>query len=291
MSIWLHTLRLRKQVGNKGKHLGELIRCRYDISSQGAEGPQANASTLKFPSDQDLNRKDKVSYEAMDLMNSLLQEKEHRLCSKKYNLNDCQYLKCVPGSFAAELANTQAWDYRAHHVYPDDAIDIKNHLFFHGLAWDRLHLSRPPFIPDIKGGDDTKYFDEDPISDVDDASSCCSGHEEPNPLLIQGHIKSKSMSHEDPVEKSPNILRNKANRTPAGNVPKYSVNGTDDLGKRPKKGREKKRPRDRVLRDKDVGRKVLELRKKGAFLGYTYRRHTGLPYDEERGRQSSLLKN
>jgi len=36
--------------------------------------------------------------------------------------------------------------------------------------------------------------------------------------------------------------------------------------------REKKRPRDKLLRDPDVGRTVLEIRKKGAFVGYTYRR-------------------
>ena len=37
-------------------------------------------------------------------------------------------------------------------------------------------------------------------------------------------------------------------------------------------GKERKRPRDKVLRDPEVGRKALELRKKGAFVGYTWRR-------------------
>jgi len=36
--------------------------------------------------------------------------------------------------------------------------------------------------------------------------------------------------------------------------------------------KEKKRPRDRLLRDGEIKGKVMELRKKGAFLGYTYRR-------------------
>lgn len=39
---------------------------------------------------------------------------------------------------------------------------------------------------------------------------------------------------------------------------------------KPKK--EKKRPRDKMLRDAAVGKKVMELRKKAAFFGYTYRR-------------------
>jgi len=36
--------------------------------------------------------------------------------------------------------------------------------------------------------------------------------------------------------------------------------------------KEKKRPRDKLLRDPEVGRTLLELRKKGLFIGYTYRR-------------------
>jgi protein-serine/threonine kinase len=36
--------------------------------------------------------------------------------------------------------------------------------------------------------------------------------------------------------------------------------------------KEKKRPRDRLLRDKEVAKSVFEERKKGAFLGYSYRR-------------------
>ena len=36
--------------------------------------------------------------------------------------------------------------------------------------------------------------------------------------------------------------------------------------------KEKKRPRDKLLRDKESAPKVLQLRKEGAFLGYTYRR-------------------
>ncbi|SMR53859.1 unnamed protein product [Zymoseptoria tritici ST99CH_1E4] len=43
-----------------------------------------------------------------------------------------------------------------------------------------------------------------------------------------------------------------------------------------KGGKERKRARDRVLRDGGLGRKVLELRKLGAFWGYTYRRPKGV---------------
>jgi protein-serine/threonine kinase len=44
------------------------------------------------------------------------------------------------------------------------------------------------------------------------------------------------------------------------------------IRKRKSHKKDKKRPRDKALRDTSVGRTVLEIRKKGAFIGYTYRR-------------------
>ena len=41
------------------------------------------------------------------------------------------------------------------------------------------------------------------------------------------------------------------------------------------RAKEKKRARDKLLRDPKVGRTVLEIRKRGAFIGYTYRRPRG----------------
>ena len=107
-----------------------------------------------------MDRKEKVSFEAMELINSLLQEKEHRLCSKKYRLNDYQHSRRTPGQLIARRADPHAQDYQGNYVYPDDATDIKSHSFFRRISWDRLHLTRPPFVPDVSGLDDTKYFDD-----------------------------------------------------------------------------------------------------------------------------------
>jgi hypothetical protein len=54
-----------------------------------------------------------------------------------------------------------------------------------------------------------------------------------------------------------------------------------------KKKRERKRPRDKILRDKGVGKTALEIRKRSVFLGYTYRRPMGpaLALSLDRGRQ------
>lgn len=68
--------------------------------------------------------------------------------------------------------------------------------------------------------------------------------------------------------------------------------GPVDSNPRPKKPKkEKKRPRDKILRDARFSKDVMDVRKKQAFLGYTYRRpkivgpgeQVNGVWDEERG--------
>ena len=227
-----------------------------------------------------MDRKEKVSFDAMDLINSLLQEKEHRLSSKKYRLNDYQHSKRTPGQLIARRADPHAQDYQGNYIYPDDALDIKAHSFFRRISWDRLHLTRPPFVPDVSGHDDTKYFDEEePISDVDDAASQsdllnASGEDVRNDIIGTARLRQVdgAQGHDHLPLKS---------ATPSSG----KKEGADGREAEAGKAKEKRRPRDRVLRDKDVGRKALEIRKKGAFLGYTYRRPKLVLFEEERGRQ------
>ena len=47
------------------------------------------------------------------------------------------------------------------------------------------------------------------------------------------------------------------------------ADGAPETGKQP---RNRKRPRDRILRDLTIASDAMELRKRGAFMGYTYRR-------------------
>ncbi len=219
----------------------------------------------------------------MDLINNILQEKEHRLCSTKYRQNDYQHSKRITGQFITTRADKQAQDYQGHYVYPNDSDDIKAHPFFHGLSWDRLHLSRPPFVPDVKGQDDTRYFDdEDEVSDVEDVSSCSVVNVALDPIGGQGNTALLPPLQVDGAEGAQD----------AGLRSRHPQNLEDRGGeivggreKKPAKVKEKKRPRDRVLRDKEVARKVLEIRKMGAFVGYTYRRPKGM-IREEGGRTS-----
>lgn len=54
----------------------------------------------------------------------------------------------------------------------------------------------------------------------------------------------------------------------------HGVDGNQSASKT-KKLLKQKRPRDKLLRDMEIADTVLQARKKGAFLGYTYRRpHT-----------------
>ena len=222
----------------------------------------------------------------MELINSLLQEKEHRLSSKKYRLNDYQPSRRMPGQHGSRLADPYAQDYQGNYVYPDDAADIKSHYFFRRISWDRLHLTRPPFVPDVSSVDDTKYFDEEePVSDVDDATSQSShtiGASDEN-LSNAGpgtayvtQVDGPQVLHEaymNPIEHDEADAKKVVDRADAVRL------------------REKKRPRDKVLRDKEVGRKALELRKKGAFLGYTYRRPHLPFFDDDRGWERPLKRS
>lgn len=227
-----------------------------------------------------MDRKEKVSFDAMDLINSLLQEKEHRLCSKKYRLNDYQHSKRTAGQLIARRADPHAQDYQGYYVYPDDATDIKAHSFFRRISWDRLHLTRPPFVPDVSGRDDTKYFDEEePISDVDDAASQSDPRDASDEEMRDAVFGAARLTQVDGAQGQDDLLSNPA--TP-GRAGKDGAGGREG---EERKVKEKKRPRDRVLRDKYVGKKALEIRKKGAFLGYTYRRPKIVSFEEERGRQ------
>ena len=218
----------------------------------------------------------------MELINSLLREKEHRLCSKKYRLNDYQHSKRTSGQLIAKRADPHAQDYQGNYVYPDDATDIKAHFFFRHISWDRLHVTRPPFVPDVSGRDDTKYFDEEePISDVDDAASQSDLRDASNEGTRSAVPATARMTQVDGAQGYDLLF----NPTAPGRDGKDGAGGREGgTGK----VREKKRPRDRVLRDKEVGKKVLEIRKMGAFLGYTYRRPKLVSFEEERGARNTI---
>src|ERR1700710_2167615 len=124
--------------------------------------------TLVFPQPQD---PPEPSIEALDLMMSILVEKEKRLCSRQYELND--YSRKIQGGRVIRYnADKNHRDYQGRFVWASDAEDIKRHAFFREVNWDTMHLRRPPYVPRVKSWDDTKYFqEEEPISDIDTATT------------------------------------------------------------------------------------------------------------------------
>jgi len=159
-------------------------------------------------------------------------------------------------------------------VYPNDAEDIKAHKWFRDIQWDRIHLTVPPFVPDIKSVDDTQYFDEEePISEFSDSISgpaataqemldALKSFNREIQILAQGYIASPHDSIRlRKVEREIDAL------VMSDEQKEYLKAFVKHYGRK-----EKKRPRDRLLRDRDTATKVLELRKKSAFLGYTYRK-------------------
>lgn len=194
----------------------------------------------------------------------MIQEKGERLCSRRYKTRD--------------LAATSGRDYAGRYVYPDDAEDIKAHRWFKDILWDRLHLMTPPFVPAIKSLDDTHYFDEEePISDfstsVDDDGGLTPPTEEDLndalrcfnreiQILARGYVGSAYDS-----TKLRRIEREIDGFTLGEEQKEYLRGFVRAYGKK-----EKKRPRDRLLRDQEYRAGVLECRKRAAFLGYSWRR-------------------
>lgn len=197
-----------------------------------------------------------ISPEAIDLITSLLQEKEYRLSSSKYKENDILKTGFTPRPFFHNI-DPRNRDHRISFVYPDDATDIKAHPFFQGVRWDEIHRSIPPFVPKVKGWDDTRYFDDCSLLVEDDAMSVVSDFDQP---------EDGANENDAPCEDG--------------------SGGSVELRKPKRKEEEKKRPRDKLLRDKAMGRTVLEMRKNGAFMGYTYRRPKAvtMAFTPDRGR-------
>jgi protein-serine/threonine kinase len=213
-------------------------------------------TTFSFPS------KPAVSRRCQDLIRSIIQEKDHRLCSKRYKNKDH-----VSGTRRNQ-------DYAGRCVYPDDAEEIKAHKWFRDIQWDRIHTMTPPFVPNIKSTDDTHYFDEeDSISDF----SASVAHSQPTTEEIADALKRFNRELqilatgfiERPYDSI--RLRKVEKEIDAFNVSDEQKGNLKEFVKRYGR-KEKKRPRDRLLRDRELASKVLELRKRGAFLGYTYRR-------------------
>ncbi|PWY78190.1 kinase-like protein [Aspergillus heteromorphus CBS 117.55] len=233
-----------------------LYECLYGFTPFASEDRQKtklkihhHIRTLYFPTHRPTDKL--VSAEAVDLINHLLQEKEQRLCSSKYRVNDSVNCRLASKHLFYSI-DPRSRNYRGFYVYPNDATDIKNHPFFRPIDWDEIHQAMPPFIPKVKGWEDTRYFDDAGYEHE---------HEDVTAPSDGDHPEDDSA---EPAEPAP--------AQDQGEPPQYDDIVSQPPPKNRRRGKDKKRPRDKLLRDRKVRKTVLEMRKRGAFLGYTYRR-------------------
>ncbi|KKA30136.1 hypothetical protein TD95_001997 [Thielaviopsis punctulata] len=167
-------------------------------------------------------------------------------------------------------------------VIANDANDVKAHPWFRSIDWQQLNRTVPPFVPNIRKDEDTKYFEAN--REVSDWSSTeedeiCSNCEFPpmtrelarkilnsptcgicdiaNKLVCGSYDTRRLRAVIDEIEKSA------FSREDREQLRLFVIQYAPE---------EKRRPRDLLLRSQETRDKALALRKELSFLGYTWRR-------------------
>jgi serine/threonine protein kinase len=266
-------------------------------------------STLQFPNHERWARPTSESRRWLpppsdtvkDLLQAILTDKEIRLSSRQYR------------HAGRRLSAATSSSPLARHVYPNGAEEIKTHKFFQGIAWSQMHLGQPPFVPRVKENQSiTKYFEDEKDIISDDSSSFQSLKERIDERASDDELRTilgphyekwkaeridkekRELGIEDCSDTEldrikahfgPEFDRWKAHRI----IEVCETRAERGVESKPAKGKkEKKRPRDKMLRDPEVARKVMELRKRNAFFGYTYRRPKQPMLEQERKRCASV---
>ncbi|KAF4997785.1 hypothetical protein FGRMN_3623 [Fusarium graminum] len=213
--------------------------------------------------------------ECKDLICRLIQDKDIRLCSRKYQMK-----------FRGSFDGPRTTYYSGRYVFPDDAEDIKAHRWFKNTPWDRLQSMPPPFIPKLKSDDDAHYFDEsEPFEDwsesipsgillnLDDVRELLSG--------FDAHVHEKAMELlKTPFDAAK--LRIIDRDLDASKEFQPTERATLKQFVRFYGHKERKRPRDMLLRDKNTRNMSLRIRKETAFMGYAWRRMRPGGYIEQK---------
>lgn len=234
---------------------------------------------------------------ALDLMQAILAEKDLRLSSRQYRQCDARIIGRRPSNPLAT---------QPRHVYANGSEEIKSHRFFRGIPWSSMHLRPPPFVPRVRENQSiTKYF-EDEKDIVSEESSVYTSTKDEDEQFETEPSNDKRLDPTTLLQREKSVLGLqscsdaafqrikehygasfgawKAERTallarqqqqqqegqPTSLAARNDEKLPPPLPPRAEAG--KKRPRDKILRDVVVGKKVMEMRKRKAFFGYTYRR-------------------
>lgn len=236
------------------------------------------------------------SESAVDLMRAILTEKDLRLSSRQYRQSD-------PRAVGRRPSNPMAT--RPKHVYANGSEEIKSHRFFRGIPWAQMHLRPPPFVPHVRENQSiTKYFEDEKDIVSEESSAYTSTKDDGSEAGVQledanaGYSASERLQQEKfevglqacsdadfqrikehygtswaawKASRTSVLLRQRFEAGEMG-ANDLDTNLPPSLSRAKKDEKAKKRPRDRILRDVVVGKKVMEIRKRKAFFGYTYRR-------------------
>ncbi|CAK7202789.1 hypothetical protein SEUCBS139899_005516 [Sporothrix eucalyptigena] len=242
-----------------------------------------------------------VSRRCQQLLAALVTDKSRRLCSKRYQLKDAAIAEITKIADGGHVSGKDGFGIAAgrsmarQYVFPYDAEDIKAHKFFKGLPWDRLHQMPPPFVPKIRSDDDTQYFDDGIVSEDEESTDVSGEGDDKDNMEACTAIQDSPKENADSIDEALGPFdvtvqmkalgwiatpydssRLKVIEAEIGQLIATGLSTSDGeallrfvekFGKR-----EKKRPRDRLLRDRKTKRISMELRKRNAFLGYTWRR-------------------
>lgn len=213
-----------------------------------------------------------ISSYAISLIQQLIQRKEFRLSSRGYKANDCALWHSLHSPVYANATDLRNCHWNERHVFSDDASDIKAHQWFHDIPWSEMLHHRPPYIPPERIWEEISGPNKERLDFADQINV-----QEKDQLIDGG-----SMPKSDPLL---------FNYQKVAEVNVVKINVDDNNTARKRKHKEKRRARDKILRDAVVGTKALELRTKGAFVGYTWRRPKSVKdvLEIERGR--SLLSD
>jgi len=238
-----------------------------------------------------------VSDRCKDLVSRLIQDKEQRLSCRLYQHKDRAALEHQHESTSSSSSSggrgRQAGGgnhFGGQYVFPNDGEDIKSHRWFRNIPWDRLHTMSPPFVPQLSSAEDMHYFDEEePISDwsggEDEAAVFGGGGPQHGPSKMDGPAEVRQQmpwARSTVVSVTAGLMQSLVDpgklRTLYGlvdadlrltNEEKHMVKEYLRMRAPP---RERKRARDKLLRDVNTRAVVMDVRMKTAFLGYTWRR-------------------
>ncbi|THZ18699.1 kinase-like protein [Aureobasidium pullulans] len=246
-------------------------------------------NTLRFPPGERLSHSG-IAYPApsetaINLMKLLLREQDRRLGSAAYTR--CRYPKRHRSAPESSV------------VAANDAEEIKAHPFFSTIHWESLHRSRPPFVPEAVE-DVAMYFEPEDNLINGIGTSYMSLREKADPKAkpwvnqqLMGPYYERWVAEQRAIEKFrmgfprwtdkyfeackkeygdhwEGFKRHRINETRNAKL-RRGIDLDEEVNQIFGMRGRMPRPKDIILRDPRWKDRVLERRKVGAFLGYTYR--------------------